>query len=558
MLSEIKVENAALIERAEAAFSGGFIAITGETGAGKSVFVSALSLLRGEKAPPKLVRAGASECRVTAVFTDPDPALSADLTDQGLASSDDDCLVLDRTVGSDGKSRCRINGSTVPLGLFRSVGGRLIQLSSQHQSFRLADSKNHLTMIDAAGDASHAALIDAYRAAYSDYRDARRLFEDTVSKVREAAEKKDYLKGVVKQLGDARLKSCEEDRLWERYRALENAGKISEAADFVRRAVDGTDKQKGAYDRVMLASSRLDGISDAAPDMKRFSQRLEEIAYELREIADGVEDAAGTDGENAGALMEKISARIELIRGLKKRYSGTEDELNAYLEKCREELETAVDGKKRLEKLKEDADAKKRLCLEAGERLEKSRDAVSEDLCRRVKESLEFLDMEKARFSVVFTPTEPSPDGIRSAEFFITANPGQPPQPLGAVASGGELSRIMLAIRAVLAEDPALSTLIFDEIDTGISGKTSRKLGLLLKKLSRGVQIIAVTHSAQIASLAEEHFVLKKTSAGKNTVSTVSKLDHNGRIDELARILGGISITDAVRQNAAELLDSVE
>ena len=555
MLTEIRMKNAALIREAHLCLSEGFCAVTGETGAGKSVFVTSLALLRGEKAPPKTVREGESECTVSGLFSNPDPALMRELAEAGLAEDGDDCVLLSRTVTSDGKNKCRVNAALVPLGTLRSVGSRLVQLSSQHQSFRLADKKNHLALIDAAGDAALTELKSDYAACYGAYRRAQLALDETRERVKSAQEKKDYLKTVIKQIGEARLKSGEEDRLWERYRATENAGKLSEAAAFLRQAIDGSGGKKGAYDRIVLASARLEAPGELVPEFGRAAERLDRIAQELREIADDVEAACPGDGENAAGLMQKLSDRIELIRSLKRKYGGTEDEIIAFGEKCREEYESAVDGKKRLGALSAERDACLAACVEAGKRLAERRRMLSEALCARVRESLDFLDMEKARFFVDFTPCEPSPDGTERAEFFISANPGQPALPIAEVASGGELSRVMLALRAVLSDDPALSTLIFDEIDTGISGKTSRKLGLLLKQLSERVQIIAVTHSAQIASLAGEHFRLVKTTDGLDTVSRVEPLDVNGRTEELARILGGIEITDAVRENARELMN---
>ncbi|MBQ9544168.1 MAG: DNA repair protein RecN [Clostridia bacterium] len=554
MLTEIRMKNAALIREADMRLSEGFCAVTGETGAGKSVFVTSLALLRGEKAPPKTVREGESECTVSGLFSDPDPELLAELAEAGLADGGDDCVLLSRTVTSDGKSKCRINASGVPLGTLKSVGSRLIQLSSQHQSFALADKKNHLALIDASGAEELAGIKEAYTAAYQSYRRAQTALDETREMIKSATEKKDYLKTVIKQIGEAKLKSGEEDRLWEKYRALENAGKLAEAAAFLRQAVDGAGGKKGAYDRIALAAARLEAPGEAVPAFKDAAERLGRIAEELREIADEVEEACPGDGENAAALMQKISDRVELIRSLKRKYGGDEDGIIAFGEKCREEYEAALDGKRRLGALEAERAEKLASCEKAGEKLAAHRKKLADTLCGRVRETLDFLDMEKARFFVEFTPCEPSPDGIERAEFFISANPGQPPMPIGEVASGGELSRVMLALKAVLSDDPALSTLIFDEIDTGISGKTSRKLGLLLKKMSERVQIIAVTHSAQIASLAGEHFVLKKSTDGKETVSRAENLDGSARVEEIARILGGIEITDAVRENARELL----
>ncbi len=555
MLNEITIENAALIRRARLTLSGGLCAVTGQTGAGKTVFVSALGLLKGDKASPKTVSEGQEECRVTGVFTGLDAELLRELSQGGLCDEEDDCLTLSRFVKADGKSRCLINARTVPLSVLKSVGSRLISLHSQHETHSLAQEATHLHYVDASGDEAHARLWEAYAEAFGSYRAARKALEEEEERVREAKEKQVWLKETVKELGAAALKENEEERLWEKYRVLEHRGKLCEAADYVRLALRGSEKQKGAYDRVMLAAARLEGLEAVSPSFFALSQRLEAIGYDLEAALEQLEEACPEDGEDAAARMERISQRIQKLRRLKKKYGADENELLALLEKSREELSTAQEGNRLLEEKRKRLSQCRENVLEAGKALEESRRALSDGLCRAVDEKLAFLDMEQARFFVEFEPLEePGAQGLSAVRFLIRTNAGQKEAPLGSIASGGELSRVMLALKSVLARDRDNALLIFDEVDTGISGKTARKIGFMLSDIARRTQIIAVTHSAQIASLADEHFLLQKETSHGQTVSTAVRLEEKGRLEELSRILGGIEITDAVRENARELM----
>lgn len=555
MLSEITIENAALIRRARITLSGGFCAVTGQTGAGKTVFVSALGLLKGDKASAKTVSEGQEECRVTGVFTEPEGELMKELAESGLCDEEDDCLTLSRFLKADGKSRCLINGRTVALSLFKSVGSRLISMHSQHETHSLADESTHLRYVDASGDEAHGRLVGEYAEAYSAYRNARKALEEEERRVSEAKSKQIWLRDTVKELSAAALKENEEDRLWEVYRSLEQRGKLSEAAAYVRLALRGTEKQKGAYDRLMLAAARLEGFEEISPDFFHLSERLEAIGYEVEAALDRLEEICPEEGEDAAARMERISDRINKLRRWKKKYGADEKEMLELLEKSREELSRAQEGDRLLEQRKKALRACRKTAEELGARLEESRRVLAEALCRAVDEKLGFLDMEAAAFFVDFVPLEePAAQGLSTVRFLIRTNAGQSAAPLGSIASGGELSRVMLALKSVLAADKDNALLIFDEVDTGISGKTARKIGFLLREISKKTQIVAVTHSAQIASLADEHFLLKKETADGETLSVALPLGEEERIEELSRILGGLEITDAVRENARELL----
>ncbi len=555
-MTRISIENAALLRKAKVSLSGGFCALTGQTGAGKTVFVTALGLLKGDKAPAKIVSEGQEECRVTGLFTQPGGALSEELIALGLAEEDDDCVSLCRVIRADGRNRCYVNGKTVAMSQFRALGGRLLALHSQHETHALADPSTHLGYVDAMGDAAHQALWQSYQGDYESYRAACAALEEGEERIRSAKEKRVWLQDTVKELSAAAVKPKEEDRLWEKYRTLEHRGKLSAAAGFVRRAVNGSDKQKGAYDRVMLAAARLEGFAEILPELGELSKRLEGLGYELEAVLDRLEEVCPEEEENAEDLMERISARIQRLRRWKQKYSADEEELIALLERCRKELEAAQEGDALRNRLVRARDEALQRCRRSGEALQKSRQAVSAALSAAVNEKLKFLDMEQARFFVEFVPHRlPAPHGLEQGEFLICTNPGQKPAPVGSIASGGELSRIMLALKSVLAAEQDNAVLIFDEIDTGISGKTARKIGLLLRELSQRTQILAVTHSAQIASLADEHFLLEKSVEEEQTFSRVRSLNKEERVEELSRILGGIGITDAVRQNARELLE---
>lgn len=558
MICEINVVNAALLRSAKLAFDGGFCAVTGETGAGKSVFVTALGLLCGEKTPAGFVSKGENECKVTALFDGISPELSKKLEEMGLGDGES-CVSLGRRITSDGRSRCFVNSEAVSLAVLRSVGAELLHMHSQHKTHSLADSQNHCGYVDGLGDGDHLLLLENYEKEYERYCELKKKLEDTRRTVSEGRMKKDYLRTLVKELSAANVKHDEEDRLWEKYRLLENSGKLSAAAQYVRTAVNGSEKQKGARERIILASAKLAALGDVGESISRLSQRFEQLGFELEALMEELDGICPDDGDSNEKLMEKISDRINLIRRLKKKYSCNEKELIELLESSKEEFELINDSANAIGRLEKQLEEQKKLALTVAGKLEASRMALGGILEREVKARLEFLDMEKALFLVKFIPEEElCPQGRSRVSFYIRTNEGEDACPLGNIASGGELGRVMLALKSALATKKESATLIFDEIDTGISGKTSRKIGILLSEMAKTNQIIAVTHSAQIASLASEHYKLEKAFDGENTVSSARKLGRAERIEELSRILGGINVTETARQNAIELLDDRE
>lgn len=558
MICEINVVNAALLRSAKLKFDGGFCAVTGETGAGKSVFITALGLLCGEKAPSGFVSKGENECKVTALFDGISSDLAKKLEEMGLGDGES-CVSLGRRITSDGKSRCFVNSEAVSLAVMKTVGAELLHMHSQHKTHSLADSQNHCGYVDGLGDEKHLLALEDYQKSYERYCELKKKLDDTRRTVSEGRMKKDYLRTLVKELSAANVKQDEEDRLWEKYRLLENSGKLSAAAQFVRTAVNGSEKQKGAKERIMLAGAKLAALGEVGESVTKLSSRFEQLGFELEALMEELDEICPDDGDGNEKLMEKLSDRINLLRRLKKKYSCNEKELIELLEKSKEEFEIINDSANAIGRLEKQLDEQKKLSLASAVRLEDSRRSIAAFLEKEVNEKLKFLDMEKAQFFVEFLPEEElCSQGKSRVSFFIRTNEGEDVCPLGNIASGGELGRVMLALKSSFATKKESATLIFDEIDTGISGKTSRKIGILLSQMAKNNQIIAVTHSAQIASLASEHYKLEKAFDGENTVSSARSLDRNQRIEELSRILGGINVTETARKNAIELLDSKE
>ena len=550
MLCELRIENLALIRRVHWELPPGFLALTGQTGAGKTMFVGALSLLRGDKVPPKTVGPFGPDCLVEAVFDTPSTALKQLLSQLDLDDGEE-LLTLSRRIGADGRSRCRINGRTVPQATLKTLGERLIHLHSQHETHTLGDPATHLGYVDALGDEAHRRLIAAYQQAYRAYRQAETELEEARRTLTQAAQREDWLKSVVKELGEAALKPREEDRLWEKHRQLSEHAKLAQITAFVRLALEGNEKQKGALARVNLAAARLEEVESA----QALTQSLTQAADLLERVLDGLEELSSAPCDDPVGLMEKISQRIQKVRRLKAKYGETEEEALAFLQDCRRQLATLQGGQEQLESLEKQKERTLSACLAAGVALNQSREGLAKHLKQEVDRRLAFLDMEKAAFFPQLTPlSQPQPQGTYALCFTLRTNAGQEPAPLGELASGGELSRVMLALKSALAADAAAPLLIFDEIDTGISGKTARKLGLLLQQMSRHSQVLCVTHSAQVASLADQHLLLEKSVIEGQTVSRARVITEEERIEELARILGGLQVTEAVRQNARELL----
>ncbi len=558
MLNSLHVENLAVIKCIDIDFTGGFMALTGETGAGKSIIIDGIKLLLGERADRELIRHGEDFCMVCGVFSGLSDVSRAELIGAGLSPDEEGNVMIQRTVSLDGRSTIKINGRAATLGVLKAISPYLVSIHGQSDTLALTDEKNQLSIIDTYAGVD--GLLSEYRSAYSHY-------EKTVGEIRSIQEKErererlsEILEYQINDIDSYELSDGEEEELVERKMKIKNSEKILKNAGFAFKALKGSEKGSVSYllDRSATALSQ---ISDVIPRFSDFSEKLRDMLYEVSDIAEEVYSEIEDFDSDTDASLNEIEERLDKISKLKRKYGYTIKEILAFRDSAATELETLQNSDKLLEKLEAEETLAYSKALKIAEKIHEERALASKKIEAEVKAILEFLDMPKVVFfasiQVMCDGDKPrlNPDGIDTLEFFISANRGAEPQPLARVASGGELARVMLALKSVIADKDGVSTVIFDEIDAGVSGKTARKIGMKMLSLSKDTQLISVTHSAQIASLADRHFLIRKADVSGKTETSVLLLDRDGRIEELSRILGGIDVTEAQRRAAIDMLD---
>ncbi len=550
MLRSLQIVNVAVIKQADIEFSDGFCVLTGETGAGKSIIIDSIGLLLGSRAPRELIRAGEDRATVTALFDRPGTSTCTLLDDYGIEHEDG--VLLCRSVSADGRSSARINGQAVTAAMLREVGRTLITIHGQHDNQRLLQRSYHIRLLDAY--AGTAPQLAAYREAYDNW---RALDEELRNLRRDEAEKmrlRDILEYQIKEIDGARLKAREEEELSAARLRLQSAEKIKKQADFAYRALYASEKGSVAV-LLQRAQSALEQLSDVIPEAAELAVRLENCRYEVEDVASTAHGYTDDFDGDPTAMLDKIESRLDLIGRLERKYGADIPTVRAFRDDAAARLDALDNSDARaaeLETLIAEAAGRVR---ELGARLTKLRRAAAVEAAGRVCEILAYLDMPGVRFGIDVSPCEPGTDGCDAVEFMIAANPGEDPVPLAKTASGGELSRVMLALKCVLSENDGIDTMIFDEVDAGISGKTSRKVGVKLHELSRGAQVLCVTHSAQIASLADRHLLISKGESGGRAETSVRAISGDERVHEIARILGGINITEKQCEAARELLE---
>ena len=550
MLQSLHIENVAVVKRLDVEFSAGMTALTGETGAGKSIIIDSLNLLSGNRADKELIRSGSDRAEVSAVFSSLSSQTISALAELGF-EADDACIMLSRVL-TQSSSSARINGRPVTLSLLRDAAVLLFGIHGQNDNLRLLDPKNHIDILDA-----YAGNKDKREEYYELYRKILHIRAeiDSISKdSRERLRVREMLKFQIDDIDSAKLREGEEEALEALVGKLRHLERINKCCALVEKALEGS-KGMGAIYLTDRASSALESISDAVPEAESLSSRLAEVKYELEDIAASVSELADFGDGDPTARLDKAEGRLDTISRLKRKYGSTVEEILAFRREAAEKLEyidTADDRKADLEDELEKISASAK---EIAKQLRESRKRAALGLTKSVKETLAFLDMPKVAFEAgINAAPEFNPCGLDEVEFLISANPGEPLMPMARIASGGELARIMLSLKNVLNLSDGIDTVIFDEIDTGISGKTSRKVGIKLKEIGREAQVICVTHSAQIASLAHTHLFVSKREVEGRTESAVSLLDDDARVSEIARILGGIEITSAQRVAALEMI----
>lgn len=557
MLERLHIENIAIIRVLDVDLSQGFSVFTGETGAGKSIIIDSIGLLLGSKGDRTLIRNGERSALVSGTFS----RLSAQVR-QFLASAvllteeeiaEEDTIVLQRTLTLDGRSSVRCCGKPITLSMLRELGALLISIHGQHDTSDLLKKSAHTALLD--DYARHRPLLSEYTALYREWSAVRAERAEYEKQIADAERMRELLAYQLRDIDGGRLRAGEEEELLSERNHLQHAEKIEKHTVFTHRVLKGAEKGSAIL-LLERASASLHALAAVLPEAEPLESRLNDLLYEVDDIAEAVLDLGSADYANAGARLDEVETRLEAIKKLERKYGATVEEVLAYRKKTAEALDRLEHQSTYLEDLEEKEARVRNDLSTVADRLTAERRTAAEALRRNIEEALFFLDMPKVRFAVKITElADFSSSGRDDVEFLLSANPGEPLAPLIKIASGGELSRIMLAFRSVFVAEDDISSMIFDEIDTGISGRTSQKVGIKLKQIALGAQVICITHSPQIAALADAHFrIEKKEKDGRNETSLYLLTD-NERIDEVARILGGIHVTETQKQTARELIE---
>ncbi len=547
MLSLLHIENIAVIEQADISFDSGFNVLTGETGAGKSIVIDAISAILGERAYRDMIRTGADKASVRAVFTGV-PEYPWFL-ENGVPFDPE--TMIQRDIYLDGRNVCRVNGALVTVSILRQLGIQLINIHGQHDSASLFDESNHLTYLDDFAD--NQAIREDYLGKYQDVitlrQEIRRMTMDESEKLR----RMEMLRYQIGEITKAELTAGEDEALEERRKILQNAEKIADGMNAAADCLYGGEDTDGAASLLSQAQRELSRLSRFTDAYVSLQEKLTDLMYQVQDVSEEVlrlkDDLSYSEKE-----LDSIESRLDVIHRLRKKYGANCEEILTYCENAQKELdeiEFADDHLKKLEKKLVDAEA---AAWEKANLLRNSRQAAAISMSKEILSELSQLDMPKVQFSCEFTESELTPSGADSVAFFMSANAGESLKPLSKVASGGELARIMLAMKNVLAQQDKVGTLIFDEVDTGVSGRAAQKVAQKLKSVAKNKQVLCVTHLPQIAALGDTHMLIAKSEHSGRTYTTVTPLDHRGRMEELARIIGGANITETTLKSAEEML----
>ncbi len=553
MLKNLYIENIAVIEKTNIDFSDGLNILTGETGAGKSIVIDSINAILGSRTSKDLIRNGAENAFVSAEFQELSESAVSVLEELGYEKEEDGSVLVQRELSLSGKGKCRINGRPAAVSTLRALGEQLIDIHGQHASYELMTPELHITYIDKLGELE--GDLAEYRAAYHEYTKLRNELNKANVDEGERARRIDLLSYQVNELEQADFYVGEYEDLTDRRQIIENKEKIASALNQAHELLGGSEDTDGAVQQLEYACDSLESIIDCMPETDSVAKRLRNAVYELEDCRDellSMYDAADSEGDS----LEEIEDRLDLIYTLGKKYGSTIEEMLDFLDKARNELEY-------LEKIDENKEELIRLCKKSeqkakqlAEELSNKRKAAAREFSESVRREMTYLDMPNVELIIKIDPCQLNSNGCDNVEILISTNPGEVPKPVAKIASGGELSRMMLAIKNVLADKDNIDTLIFDEVDTGISGSAAQKVGLKLKEVSSSRQVLCVTHLAQIAALADSHYKIRKSVENGKTFTEVNTLDHTGRRDELARIIGGVEITKATLDYAEEMLSA--
>ena len=549
MLSSLQIENVAVIQKAEVHFEPGLNVLTGETGAGKSILIDSINAILGNRTSKDLVRTGAAKAVIRAAFEQVPPAVLDKLEQSGYERSE--ALLLSREITAEGKSSCRINGMPATAAVLRELCGGLININGQHDSVGLLNPAHHLDILD-----DYAQNRTVFQEYYTLYRELVRVKRELDALITDEAEKQrkiDLLQYQVQEIEDAGLTAGEEQTLENRRKVLSNASAIRDRLAQSYALLSGSDDAAGAVDLLGEASNAVDAAAQLDPALTAAAGQLLDLYYNAKDVAAdliGRLDAYDTND----AELDEVEQRLDLLYRLKRKYGSTVEDVISFGQKAREELDNIQNSQQRHDALQAE---KLRLYAKAREKAEaltQTRLKAFEELNTRISGTLDFLNMPGVRMTLRHTRGPLASHGQDSVEFYISTNPGEAPKPLAKIASGGELSRITLAIKNAMADKDAVPTVIYDEIDSGVSGKAAGRIGEVLRQSAQGHQILCITHTAQIAALADCHLLIQKNVSNERTYTEIHPLDENGRVEALARLISGDHVTELSRANAREML----
>lgn len=552
MLELLHIENIAIIEAADIEFAPGFNALTGETGAGKSIVIDSLSAVLGQRTSRELIRTGAEKAFVSAAFSGMAPELTEEL---GIQPEADGTLLLQREIQTDGKNVCRVNGRPVTVGQLRALGARLLNIHGQHDGQQLLDEEQHIVYLDSFGRVESLAIT--YAEKYKNFTDIRRQISALQMDEAEKARRVDTLQYQIEELKRAKLKPGEEEELTARRGMLRNAEKFLDAVAGADYALNGDDSGGGALSALRQAQDALGGVRHLDDAFGQLYERLGEAYSEVYDIAATVEDKRGELDVSPGEL-DRVESRMDLLYRLKKKYGATVEDMLDYQARCEAELAQIEDAGDTLVRLEQALSKAEKEARQAAQALSDARKAAADRLTAQILTELQQLDMGKIRFAVDFAEKPLDSDGMDTVRFLMSANVGEELRPIHKIASGGELARIMLAMKNVLSEQDHVGTMVFDEVDTGVSGRAAQKVAEKMARISRRKQVLCVTHLPQLAAMADTHFSVEKGERGGRTYTEVRRLDREQRRRELARLTGGSHVSQTMLDGAEELLVQAE
>ena len=570
MLLSLHIENIAVAQKIDMDFKNGFIVLTGETGAGKSIIINSLNLILGAKPSKDMIRKGEKKAMVSGLFGDFDADTAQKIEELGITvDPSENCILVQRDITDEGRSGSKLNGRSISVSLLKELAKLLINIHGQHDSQTLLSPGNHILFLD--NFAAMEKELGDYTAVYDKTNNIKSKIAELSQDEKNKQRTIDILKYQISDIDNAKLKSGEEEKLEEAKKFIQNSEKIIKSMKAIQSALAYSEKGVSAVDQMKRAATALKYVAEFVPNSAEYIGRLEECISEVTDIS---ELAAGSipkqydefeEMKDSTEKLDKIENRLYQISKLKAKYGSSIDDILEYKNKIVEDLDNIIFADEKIEILKGELAEEMKKIEVLSDILSKKRQKYAKILENKIMDELKFLEMSKVLFEVKIEKNAESDNGVRysskgsdTVEFLIATNPGEPPKPLERIASGGELSRIMLALKSVFARKDGIDTLIFDEIDSGISGRTAEKVGIKLKSIAGDIQVICVTHSAQIAACADFHYLIEKHEIEGRSHTTIKELNKDQRIDELARIMGGITITETVKKTAAEMVDKRE